>query len=98
MWQNDFKIPNGVHAYGRRYDPFGPDNYPYEIEKIRQMTANRDTAIWAAASENKNLDLASMGARTRPLPEVRTNYRPALGGVAVRSLDGVGAVGLVRVG
>jgi len=34
MWHNDFKIPNGVHVYGRRYNPFGPDNYPAEIEKI----------------------------------------------------------------
>jgi len=97
MWHNDFKIPNGVHAYGRRYDPFGPDNYPYEIEKIRQMTANRDTAIWAAASENKNLDLASMDARTRPLPEVQTNYRPALEGEEVRYLYGEEALERIHV-
>jgi lysophospholipase L1-like esterase len=45
MWHNDFKIPNGVHAYGRRYNPFGPDNYPAEIAKIREMTAVRDEAI-----------------------------------------------------
>src|SRR5690606_33846295 len=23
MWHKDFKMPNGVQAYGRRYDPFG---------------------------------------------------------------------------
>src|SRR4030095_9478435 len=23
MWLNDFKIPNGVHVYGRRCNPFG---------------------------------------------------------------------------
>ena len=45
LWINDFKIPNGVHAFGRRYDPFGPDNYPYEIDKIREMTVIRDEAI-----------------------------------------------------
>ena len=33
MWHNDIKIPNGVHVYGRRYDPFGPDNYPAELKK-----------------------------------------------------------------
>lgn len=77
MWHNDIKIPNGVHAYGRRYDPFGPDNYPYEIEKIRQMTANRDSAIWMAASEGKRMDLDAADQRTRPLPEVETNYRPS---------------------
>jgi hypothetical protein len=49
MWHNDYKIPNGVHVFGRRYKPFGPDNYPYELEKIREMTANRDEAIWQAS-------------------------------------------------
>ena len=73
FWHNDFKIPNGVHTFGRRYDPFGPDNYPYEFEKIRQMTANRDTAIWMALRGEK-ADLTAMDARTRPLPEVATNY------------------------
>ncbi len=72
-WHNDFKIPNGVHAYGRRFDPFGPDNYPYEIEKIRQMTANRDTAIWNSASGTPT-DLPGMDAKTRNLPAVQTNY------------------------
>ena len=33
-WLNDFKIPNGVHVYGRRYNPFGPKNYPFEIQKL----------------------------------------------------------------
>ncbi len=73
MWHNDIKIPNGVHAYGRRYDPFGPANYPYEIEKIRQMTSNRDSAIWNAA-RGKTTDLAAMDAKTKKLPPVETNY------------------------
>lgn len=72
-WHNDYKIPNGVHAYGRRYNPFGPDNYPFEIEKIRQMTAIRDTAIWQAA-HGKKMDLATADAKTRQLPKVETNY------------------------
>lgn len=76
FWHNDFKIPNGVHAYGRRYDPFGPDNYPYEIEKIRQMTAIRDTAIWEAL-QGKKMDLAKSDARTKKLPPVETNYKPS---------------------
>ena len=33
MWLNNFKVPNGVHVYGRRYNPFGPDNYPFELKK-----------------------------------------------------------------
>lgn len=74
FWHNDFKIPNGVHVYGRRYDPFGPDNYPYEIEKIRQMTAIRDTAIWAA-TQGEKMDLAKSDAATNVLPPVKTNYQ-----------------------
>ncbi|MGB6152736.1 MAG: PVC-type heme-binding CxxCH protein [Pricia sp.] len=77
-WHNDFKIPNGVHANGRRYDPFGPDNYPFEIEKIRQMTANRDTAIWNAARGTPT-DLVAMDAKTRKLPPVETNYQEVNG-------------------
>lgn len=73
FWHNDYKIPNGVHVFGRRYDPFGPDNYPYELEKIRQMTAIRDTAIWQAI-KGVQFDLASADAKTRTLPEVATNY------------------------
>ncbi len=73
FWHNDYKIPNGVHVFGRRYDPFGPDNYPYELEKIRQMTAIRDTAIWQAIVGNE-MDLASADAETSQLPEVETNY------------------------
>lgn len=48
-WINDFKVPNGVHVYGRRYNPYGPQNYPFELQKTRQFTEIRDRAIWAAA-------------------------------------------------
>ncbi len=74
FWHNDYKIPNGVHAYGRRYDPFGPSNYPFEIEKIREMTAIRDQAIWNALKGEK-MDLAAADAKTKKLPEVETNYK-----------------------
>ncbi|HET8735573.1 MAG TPA: PVC-type heme-binding CxxCH protein, partial [Pricia sp.] len=95
-WHNDFKIPNGVHAYGRRYDPFGPDNYPYEIEKIRQMTANRDTAIWNAAV-GKSTDLAAMDAETRKLPPVETNYKEVNGSGNPEYLYGQDAVDKIEV-
>jgi mono/diheme cytochrome c family protein/glucose/arabinose dehydrogenase len=75
LWNNDYKIPNGVHVFGRRYDPFGPDNYPFELEKIRQMTAIRDTAIWIATKGEKK-DLAAADSKTIQLPEVQTNYNP----------------------
>ncbi len=75
MWHNDLKIPNGVHVYGRRFNPFGPNNYPAELTKIRQMTAIRDEAIWAAAKGEK-MDLAAAEAKTLVLPPVKTNYDP----------------------
>ena len=74
VWENYYKIPNGVHVYGRRHRPFGPVNYPPELKKLAEMTANRDQAIWAAA-QKKKFDLAAADAKTTKLPEVKTNYR-----------------------
>ncbi|MEZ4774934.1 MAG: GDSL-type esterase/lipase family protein [Bacteroidia bacterium] len=74
MWHNDYKIPNGVHVYGRRYEPFGPDNYPAELKKIREMTAIRDAAIWLAAKGEK-MDLVAADKETTVLPAVQTNYK-----------------------
>lgn len=76
FWHNDFKIPNGVHVFGRRYKPFGPDNYPAELVKIREMTGIRDLAIWSAAKGEK-MDLAAADAKTSTLPAVETNYQPS---------------------
>ena len=74
MWHNDFKIPNGVHVFGRRYDPFGPDNYPAEIKKIREMTAIRDEAIWKAVKGEK-MDVRAADQQTSELPPVVTNFK-----------------------
>ena len=73
FWLTDFKMPNGVHVYGRRFEPYGPDNYPYEIEKVRQMTRNRDELIWAHLG-GERFDLAQRDAETVELPPVETNY------------------------
>ncbi len=96
FWHNDYKIPNGVHAYGRRYDPFGPANYPYEIEKIRQMTAIRDSAIWEA-TKGKTIDLPAADAMTRTLPPVKTNYDPGQGDVDAGYLYGQDALDKIKV-
>jgi glucose/arabinose dehydrogenase/mono/diheme cytochrome c family protein len=96
FWHNDFKIPNGVHAYGRRYDPFGPANYPFEIEKIRQMTAIRDSAIWEATKGN-TIDLVKADAKTRVLPPVKTNYDPGQGDVDTGYLYGQDALDKIEV-
>lgn len=87
MWHNDFKIPNGVHVYGRRYNPFGPDNYPAELTKIREMTMLRDEAIWQAVRGQK-MDLAAADAKTSSLPEVKTNYEPGRKNGSLRYLSG----------
>ena len=75
IWQNWYKIPNGVHVYGRRYNPYGPANYPFELEKLEQMCANRDEAIHALLA-GKPYNLAKADAKTRPLPPVETNFNP----------------------
>ncbi len=74
-WFNDYRMLNGVHVDGRRFKPFGPDNYPAETEKIRAMTANRDQAVWAAAN-GRSFDLETADRHTPRLPKVETNYRP----------------------
>ena len=74
-WQNDFKIPNGVHVYGRRFNPFGPKNYPFELKKTREMTEIRDQAIWALL-KGQAFDVKAADAKTSKLPAVQTNYRP----------------------
>ncbi len=87
VWQNDFKIPNGVHVFGRRYNPFGPDNYPAELTKIREMTEIRDQAIWNAAA-GEPLDLQQADAQTSALPPVETNFKLEVDGEAPRYLYG----------
>lgn len=96
MWHNDFKIPNGVHVYGRRYNPFGQDNYPAEIQKIRELTDIRDTAIWLAASKGEKLDLAVADKNTTPLPAVKTNFNPEKNG-SLEYLYGADALKKLKV-
>ncbi len=76
-WRNDYRITNGVHVYGRRRAPFGTVNYPQEIKKLRQLTANRDRAIWSAAT-GKPFDLAAADKATRPLDPIPTNFKGAI--------------------
>ncbi|RNC89892.1 MAG: dehydrogenase [Allomuricauda sp.] len=96
FWHDDFKSPNGVHVFGRRYNPFGPENYPDEKKKKREMTTIRDTAIWQALNGIK-MDLATADSKTHELAEVATNFLPGsygrgevkylYGDEAVRSLE-----------
>ncbi len=74
FWRNDYRMLNGVHAYGRRWAPYGNFNYPEEIEKIRQMTVLRDRNVWAIA-QGKSSTLEVDDSITRPLSSVETNFR-----------------------
>ena len=76
IWNKLYKSPNGVHVYGRRHRPFGPDNYPHELKKLEEMTGNRDQAIWAILS-NDSFDLEKADLGTHTLPSIETNYRPS---------------------
>lgn len=96
FWINDFKMPNGVHVFGRRYNPFGPANYPFEIEKMREMTAIRDKGIWAA-SRGKTIDIPAMDAITAVLPEVKTNYKTSAKNGKLAFLTGKEALDTIKV-
>ena len=76
MWLNDFKVPNGVHVYGRRYNPYGPANYPFELKKTREFIQIRDQAIWATLKGDKFV-VTREDAKTSKLPPVESNYRPS---------------------
>jgi mono/diheme cytochrome c family protein/glucose/arabinose dehydrogenase len=96
LWHNDYKIPNGVHVYGRRYDPFGPDNYPAELEKIRQMLTIRDKAIWLAAQKGEKTNVQEADKNTRSLPEIKTNFNPEQNG-SLKYLYGDDALAKLKV-
>jgi mono/diheme cytochrome c family protein/glucose/arabinose dehydrogenase len=71
-WFHHYQMPNGVHVHGRRYEPYGGDNYPYELKKNLQLTENRERALWAHLN-NKKFDLVAADSRTIKLPDVETN-------------------------
>lgn len=76
FWHNDYNLLNGVHTHGRRYNPYGPQNYPDEVKKMREMAALRDGLVHDVAAGRKT-DLAVDDSGTHPLPEVPTNYQPS---------------------
>ncbi len=91
FWNADYNLVNGVHAYGGRYNPYGPQNYPDEVLKTREMTALRDSLIHQVAT-GKKTDLAVDDSRTRPLGPVPSNYAPSAKNGTERYLYGEDAV------
>ncbi|MEK0449611.1 MAG: hypothetical protein RL088_1879 [Verrucomicrobiota bacterium] len=73
-WNADYNTVNGVHTHGQRYNPYGPQNYPDEFRKLREMTAIREAAIFAVAQGREaKID----DSKTHPLPPVPTNFKPS---------------------
>jgi mono/diheme cytochrome c family protein/glucose/arabinose dehydrogenase len=91
FWNNDYNLLNGVHTHGQRYNPFGPQNYPDEVKKTRQMAALRDTLIHEVAA-GKKTDLTVDDSGTLVLPPVPTNYQPSVKNGSDRYLYGEDAV------
>ncbi len=86
FWNNDYNLVNGVHTHGQRYDPYGPQNYPSEIQKTRQMMSLRDALIHDLGRGIKK-DLAVDDSSTLPLPAVPSNFNRS-----VTYLDGAKAI------
>lgn len=75
LWRNDYQLVNGIHSHGRRYSPYGHQNYPDEVKKTREMMALRDDLIHALAT-GKAGALAVDDSKTHLLPPVPTTYKP----------------------
>ncbi len=73
LWNNDYNLVNGVHTHGRRYNPYGPQNYPDEVRKTREMTELRDHLIHDVA-QNMTKVIVVDDSKTHKLPPVPTNY------------------------
>jgi mono/diheme cytochrome c family protein/glucose/arabinose dehydrogenase len=96
FWNNDYNLLNGVHTHGQRYNPFGPQNYPDEVKKSRQMAALRDTLIHEVAAGIKT-DLSVDDSGTLVLPPVPTNYQPSVKNGSERYLYGEEAINSLTV-
>lgn len=87
----DYNLLNGVHTHGQRYKPYGPQNYPDEVLKSRQMAALRDALIHKIAA-GQTTSLAVDDSKTHQLPPVPTNYQPSPKNGTERYLYGEDAV------
>ena len=97
FWNSDYAIINGVHTHGQRYNPFGPQNYPSEVAKSRQLTALRDELIHGLA-QGKRTNLTVDDSQTLPLPPVPSNFKPDMkNGNPTEFLSGEAAIAKMKV-
>ncbi len=96
LWNNDYNLVNGVHTHGQRYAPYGPQNYPDEVRKTREMMALRDPLIHdVAASRKRDLTVDDRG--THPLPPVPTNFKPGGAMGTINYADGEKVIADIKV-
>ena len=97
FWNCDYSIINGVHTHGQRYNPFGPQNYPEEVLKSRQMAALRDTLIHELA-QGKRTDLQVDDSGTVKLSPVPSNFKPDMkNGNPTEFLSGEAAIAKMKL-
>jgi len=65
---------NGFYITGGRKEPYGVVNFPGELRKLAEMTANRDRRAWAIA-QGKPVPDRIDDSNTTPLPAI-TGDRP----------------------
>ena len=86
FWNNDYNLVNGVHSHGQRYAPYGPQNYPEEVAKTRELMAIREARLHEVA-KGTTKSLAVDDSKTRVLPPVPTNFKRP-----IEYLDGTKAI------
>lgn len=97
LWRNDYQLVNGIHSHGRRYSPYGFQNYPDEVKKTREMMTLRDDLIHKLVNGTTG-SLAVDDATTHALPPVPTSYRPTMKGNGnLEYLDGDAAVATFKM-
>lgn len=91
FWNSDYNLVNGVHSHGQRYNPYGPQNYPDEVKKTREMAALRDELVHEVVTSKKT-ELTVDDSKTHKLAEVPTNYVPSVKNGSTKYLYGDEAV------
>jgi uncharacterized cupredoxin-like copper-binding protein/lysophospholipase L1-like esterase len=72
QWLLHYRPLNGFYITGGRAKPYGVVNFPDELKKLEEMTANRDRALWAQPI-GKSIYVDD--SNTTPLPAI-TGDRP----------------------
>lgn len=91
FWNNDYNLVNGVHTHGQRYNPYGPQNYPAEVAKTREMMALREARLHEIV-QGRARDLVIDDSRTPELPPVPTNFKRP-----INYLDGEKAIEKIKM-